>query len=74
MQLIQTLLSFLKNFLWIFLVLVLLGFAGMEGKDAKVRPQLRVLTYNIHHGEGRDNRFDYQRSQSRCSGFAGGGF
>lgn len=23
--------------------------------------QLRVLTYNIHHGEGMDNRFDYER-------------
>jgi endonuclease/exonuclease/phosphatase family metal-dependent hydrolase len=24
-------------------------------------PRLRVLTYNIHHGEGRDRRFDYER-------------
>ncbi|MEX0937816.1 MAG: endonuclease/exonuclease/phosphatase family protein [Pirellulales bacterium] len=24
-------------------------------------PRLRVLTYNIHHGEGTDGRFDYQR-------------
>jgi len=32
---------------------------------AAVRPQsprtLRVLTYNIHHGEGMDKRFDYRR-------------
>lgn len=25
------------------------------------KPQLRVLTYNIHHGEGRDGKFDYER-------------
>jgi endonuclease/exonuclease/phosphatase family metal-dependent hydrolase len=24
-------------------------------------PQLRVLTYNIHHGQGMDGKFDYQR-------------
>jgi endonuclease/exonuclease/phosphatase family metal-dependent hydrolase len=24
-------------------------------------PRLRVLTYNIHHGEGRDRQFDYER-------------
>jgi len=24
-------------------------------------PQLRVLTYNIHHGQGTDGEFDYQR-------------
>jgi endonuclease/exonuclease/phosphatase family metal-dependent hydrolase len=27
-------------------------------------PRLRVLTYNIHHGEGTDGRFDYQRLAS----------
>ena len=25
------------------------------------KPRLRVLTYNIHHGEGTDGRFDYDR-------------
>ena len=24
-------------------------------------PQLRVLTYNIHHGQGTDGKFDYPR-------------
>lgn len=27
-------------------------------------PQLRVLTYNIHHGEGMDGKFDYRRLAS----------
>ncbi len=37
--------------------------AGCHGGSAKPRsPQtLRVLTYNIHHGEGTDERFDYDR-------------
>jgi endonuclease/exonuclease/phosphatase family metal-dependent hydrolase len=34
-------------------------------QSESVRPQspqtLRVLTYNIHHGEGTDERFDYER-------------
>lgn len=29
-------------------------------QDSEV-PRLRILTYNIHHGEGMDGRFDYQR-------------
>jgi endonuclease/exonuclease/phosphatase family metal-dependent hydrolase len=28
---------------------------------AQDRPQLRVLTYNIHHGEGTDGKFDLER-------------
>jgi len=52
---------FLKNIIGFFLVLVLVGFPGIEGKDSRSRPQLRVLTYNIHHGEGMDDRFDYDR-------------
>jgi len=32
------------------------------------RPTLRVLTYNIHHGEGRDGLFDYARLGRIISG------
>jgi endonuclease/exonuclease/phosphatase family metal-dependent hydrolase len=28
---------------------------------AQASPRLRVLTYNIHHGEGIDGKFDYER-------------
>ncbi len=61
MHLTQTELSLLKNFLWTFLVLVLFGCVGIKGKNMRAQPQLRVLTYNIHHGEGTDNRVDYER-------------
>jgi len=39
------------------------GLAGCVGDSAKrwMPPTLRVLTYNIHHGEGTDERFDYDR-------------
>jgi endonuclease/exonuclease/phosphatase family metal-dependent hydrolase len=37
--------------------------AAQAGTSAD-RPRLRVLTYNIHHGEGVDGRFDYQRLAS----------
>lgn len=39
--------------IWVALYLVLLG--GCH------TPTLRVLTYNIHHGQGTDERFDYER-------------
>ena len=61
MRLTQTRSSFLKKFLWSFLVLILAGCTGVEGKNTRIRPQLRVLTYNIHHGEGMDNEFNYER-------------
>lgn len=31
------------------------------GHDPDRSPQLRVLTYNIHHGQGTDGVFDYER-------------
>lgn len=31
------------------------------GEGARVTPSLRVMTYNIHHGEGTDGRFDLPR-------------
>jgi len=33
---------------------------GVVGSEPRA-PQLRVLTYNIHHGQGTDGKFDYQR-------------
>ena len=36
------------------------GCAGVEEREASIR-QLRVLTYNIHHGEAMDGEFDYER-------------
>jgi len=37
---------------------LLLGLSPAPAQDA---PRLRVLTYNIHHGEAMDGRFDYER-------------
>ncbi len=46
---------------WIGLNLVLLaGCHAGPASPEKVRT-LRVLTYNIHHGQGTDGRFDYER-------------
>ena len=34
--------------------------ATLSGPDSRSEPgQLRILTYNIHHGEGMDGAFDY---------------
>jgi len=43
--------------------LAFLVMAGCRAESVKPRsPQtLRVLTYNIHHGEGTDKQFDYER-------------
>jgi endonuclease/exonuclease/phosphatase family metal-dependent hydrolase len=43
--------------------LAFFAMTGCRGESVKPRsPQtLRVLTYNIHHGEGTDERFDYKR-------------
>src|ERR1700730_14354602 len=40
------------------LLLLLLFWAG---EDQAIPGTLRVLTYNIHHGEGTDGRFDLSR-------------
>lgn len=61
MKITQIRLMFLKNFVWTFLVLILAGFTDLEGKSSRIPPQLRVLTYNIHHGQGMDNEFNYER-------------
>jgi endonuclease/exonuclease/phosphatase family metal-dependent hydrolase len=46
--------------------LIGLAFVGLAGCQAgSVKPQtsltLRVLSYNIHHGEAMDKKFDYPR-------------
>ena len=38
-----------------------LWWGGMAGAQQSAPPQLRVLTYNIHHGEAMDGMFDYER-------------
>lgn len=43
------------------LVLSLLGGCRVAPKDVPASRTLRVLTYNIHHGEGTDEVFDYER-------------
>jgi endonuclease/exonuclease/phosphatase family metal-dependent hydrolase len=52
-----------KEHLSILFALLLMALCGCHG--GAVKPQmprtLRVLTYNIHHGEGTDDRFDYER-------------
>lgn len=34
---------------------------GCQGTDPGSRPGLRVMTYNLHHGEGSDGRLDLER-------------
>jgi endonuclease/exonuclease/phosphatase family metal-dependent hydrolase len=42
-------------------IVLLSAFSIFVGEAGSPGPQLRVLTYNIHHGEGRDGLFDYAR-------------
>jgi endonuclease/exonuclease/phosphatase family metal-dependent hydrolase len=42
-------------------LLMLLGFAVCGGPAWAEPPVLRVLTYNVHHGEGTDGRLDLER-------------
>ena len=51
---------------WALLFAAAICFAGSTAMaqgtaDSSDKPTLRVLTYNIHHGEARDGKFDYQR-------------
>ncbi len=38
--------------------------------DVASKPTLRVVTYNIHHGEARDRKFDYERLASTIARLA----
>ncbi len=42
-------------------LLVLAFFVSTGPAAAQEAPRLRVLTYNIHHGEAMDGKFDYER-------------
>ncbi len=46
---------------FVLLLPLLWGASGARGYAAGVHPTVRVLTYNIHHGEGMDGRFDLPR-------------
>jgi endonuclease/exonuclease/phosphatase family metal-dependent hydrolase len=46
---------------FVLLLPLLWGASGARGYAAGVPPTVRVLTYNIHHGEGMDGRFDLAR-------------
>ena len=45
---------------WI-LATIFTGTGSTAAQDSNVKPRLRVLTYNIHHGEAMDGEFDYER-------------
>jgi endonuclease/exonuclease/phosphatase family metal-dependent hydrolase len=52
----------LKPVLFVALLLALDGTSGyLKAADPAVRRTLRILTYNIHHGEGRDGELDLPR-------------
>jgi endonuclease/exonuclease/phosphatase family metal-dependent hydrolase len=51
-----------KPALFVALLLALAGTSGyLKAADPTVRRTLRILTYNIHHGEGRDGEIDLPR-------------
>lgn len=43
------------------LTLAACGMTGLQAQTAKLPVQLGVASYNIHHGEGTDGKFDYYR-------------
>lgn len=43
------------------LTLAACGMTGLQAQTAKLPVQLGVASYNIHHGEGTDGKFDYHR-------------
>lgn len=43
------------------LTLAACGMTGLQAQTAKLPVQLGVVSYNIHHGEGTDGKFDYHR-------------
>ena len=45
----------------LFLILIGVFAAASASARSEDPPRLRVLTYNIHHGQGTDGKFDYAR-------------
>lgn len=43
------------------LTLAACGMTGLQAQTTKLPVQLGVASYNIHHGEGTDGKFDYHR-------------
>src|SRR6478609_4130425 len=43
---------------WAFLAIVVVAVSRV---DAELPREIRVITYNIHHGEGMDKKFDLER-------------
>lgn len=56
-----------RRFSYISLVLTALLLFGCG--SASQHPQLRILTYNIHHGQGTDGKFDLQRIANVINSF-----
>lgn len=46
---------------WLFALIAMFLPLSSTTAPAQERPQLRVLTYNIHHGEGTDGKFGLER-------------
>jgi endonuclease/exonuclease/phosphatase family metal-dependent hydrolase len=61
--------------LWVISILLCSGNSQLVSQEASLAqensenqsPQLRVLTYNIHHGRGTDGQFDYDRLATTIS-------
>lgn len=51
----------LRSFIGFLLAVHLVGGLSSCYAAETTRPQLRVLTYNSHHGQGTDGKFDYNR-------------
>ena len=45
----------------------LISESSAQSDEPTTRPTLRVLTYNIHHGEAMDRKFDYERLANTIS-------
>lgn len=61
-----------KIALWGVVGLCLVGLVGCRAPvaEAPSGQTLRVLTYNIHHGQGTDGRFDYERLAEIINGLS----
>ena len=53
----------LRNFILLILIVITVCLTGCSHLDSTQQPppQLRILTYNVHHCQGTDGKFDYNR-------------